>query len=138
MKTKSAILFSLITFGAIGNIAFAQEKQAAAPASAPAESRTVAPATTNTPAKTDYPVICYIEKNDREIAIKAGPHGKLYSVKTADGKVLFENLSTEQLRAQAPELQEFIKTAIVLQDNPKKDAPKQDATLRMNKLDATR
>ncbi len=60
----------------------------------------------------DYPVIGYLEKRDRTITIKAGPKGPLYSVKTADGKVLGENLSADQLRAQAPELSEFLKRAV--------------------------
>jgi hypothetical protein len=66
---------------------------------------------TNPAATSDYPVIGYIEKRDRTITIKAGPRGTLYSVATKDGKVLCKNLSEEQLRAEAPELHEFIKTA---------------------------
>jgi hypothetical protein len=62
--------------------------------------------------KTDFPVIGYIEKRGKTITIKAGPKGPLYSVKTTEGKVLCEDLSSEQLRAQAPELQEFLKTAV--------------------------
>ena len=49
---------------------------------------------------------------DRNITIKAGAKGPVYSVKTADGKVLCENLSREQLSAQLPELGEFIKTGV--------------------------
>lgn len=60
----------------------------------------------------DFPVIGYIEKRDRTITIRSGPKGTLYSVKSADGKVLFENLSADQLRAKAPELGELIKTAV--------------------------
>jgi hypothetical protein len=33
-------------------------------------------------------------------------------VKSADGKVLCNNLTLEQLRAQSPELHEFVKTAV--------------------------
>jgi hypothetical protein len=58
------------------------------------------------------PVIGYLEKQDKTITIKAGPNGPVYSVAGKDGKVLFENLSAEQLRAQAPELHDFIKTAV--------------------------
>jgi hypothetical protein len=32
--------------------------------------------------------------------------------KTTEGKTLFENLSVEQLRAQAPEIHELIRTAV--------------------------
>jgi hypothetical protein len=62
--------------------------------------------------KSDFPIIGYIEKRGKTITIKAGPKGPLYSVKTSEGKVLFENLSAEQLRAKAPDLQEFFKTAV--------------------------
>jgi hypothetical protein len=70
------------------------------------------PQTTNVTTKSDFPVIGYIEKRGKTITIKAGPKGPLYSVKTTEGKVLFEDLSAEQLRAQAPELQEFLKSAV--------------------------
>ena len=65
------------------------------------------------PAKNDqYPVIGYLEKQDRLITIKAGPKGTLYSIATKGGKELFENVSAEQLKAQAPELHELIKTGV--------------------------
>ena len=72
--------------------------------------------------KGDYPVIGYLEKRDRTITIKAGPNGPLYSVKTAAGNVLCENLSADQLRAQAPELSEFLKTAVAGDPSAKADA----------------
>jgi hypothetical protein len=68
-------------------------------------------ATTNAPAF-DFPIIGYIEKRDRTITIKSGPKETIYSVKSADGKVLCNNLTLEQLRAQSPELHEFVKTAV--------------------------
>src|SRR5437867_3803186 len=64
-----------------------------------------------TPAS-EYPVIGYLEKRGRTITIKAGPKGPVYSAKTTEGKTLFENLSVEQLRAQAPEIHELIRTAV--------------------------
>jgi hypothetical protein len=84
--------------------------------------------TTGGTVKTDYPVIGYIEKRGKTITIKAGPKGALYSVKTTEGKVLFENLSAEQLRAQAPELQEFLKTAVA--NGSGKSGVKVDASVR--------
>ena len=84
-------------------------------------------------AAADYPIIGYLEKRDRTITIKSGPKGTLYSVKTADGKVLCENLSADQLRAQAPELHEFLKTAIAGNQGTNADARvriKMDASLR--------
>lgn len=87
----------------------------------PHEARTAAPAR-SVKAAADFPVIGYLEKRDRTITIKAGPKGPLYSVKTADGKVLCENLSKEQLSAQAPGLAEFLKTAIAGPADAKADA----------------
>ena len=72
--------------------------------------------------KVEYPVIGYLEKRDRTIVIKAGPKGPLYSVRTAEGKVLHENLSADQLRAQAPELSDFLKTAVAGTPGTKADA----------------
>ena len=72
----------------------------------------------------------YIEKRDRTITIKAGPKGPVYSVKTTDGKVLFENVSAEQLRAQAPELHEFLKSAVAGTDGKNvKNGRKMDARI---------
>jgi hypothetical protein len=70
----------------------------------------------------DYPVIGCLEKCDRTITIKAGPKGPLYSIKTSGGKALCENLSKEQLSAQAPELGEYLKTAIAGVPGVKSDA----------------
>jgi hypothetical protein len=69
-------------------------------------------ASTNKTEAANYPVIGHIEKRDRTITIKSGPKGTVYTVKTDTGKILCENASLEQLRAQAPELHEFIKTAV--------------------------
>jgi hypothetical protein len=73
-----------------------------------------------------YTVIGYLEKRDRVITIKAGPRCPVYSVATKEGKVLLENLSAEQLKAQAPELHELIKTGVA-----------GDARMRSSKIDAS-
>jgi len=73
-----------------------------------------------------YAVIGYLEKRDRVITIKAGPQGPVYSVATKDGKILHENLSAEQLKAQSPELHELIKTGVA-----------GDARMRSSKIDAS-
>jgi hypothetical protein len=67
-------------------------------------------ATPQTKKEESYPVIGYLEKRDRVITIKSSPQGTIYSIATKDGKILHENLSAEQLKAQAPELYEMIKT----------------------------
>lgn len=59
-----------------------------------------------------FHVIGYLETRDRVITIKSGPKGTVYSVATKDGKILHENLSAEQLKAQAPEIHDFIKTGV--------------------------
>ncbi len=84
---------------------------------------------TNTPASSQYPVVGYLEKRGRTIIIKSGPKGPLYSVKDEKGKTLFENLSTEQLRAEAPDIHEFLKTAVA--QKGAKNGGKADASLRM-------
>jgi len=73
-----------------------------------------------------YTVIGYLEKRDRVITIKSSPHGPVYSVATKDGKVLFENLSAEQLKAQALEIHELIKTGVA-----------GDARVRTSAIDAS-
>jgi hypothetical protein len=76
----------------------------------------------------NYVVVGYLEKNDRVITIKAGPEGPVYSVATREGKVLHENLSAEQLKAQAPELHELIKTGVA--GDTRMRSSKTDASLR--------
>ena len=58
------------------------------------------------------PVIGHLETRDKVITMKSGPDGLLYLVRTKDGKILHENLSEEQLKAQAPEIHELIKTSV--------------------------
>ena len=84
-------------------------------------------------ATANFPVICYLEQRDRTITVKSGPKGPVYSVKSADGKVLYDNLSIEQLSAQAPKLGEFLKTAVAGAPGAKTDGrlrPKFDASAR--------
>ena len=85
----------------------------ATPKSAPI----VAPATETSAAKKSpevnrLPVIGHLETRDKVVTIQSGPNGLLYLVKTKDGKILHENLSEEQLKAQAPEIHELIKTSV--------------------------
>jgi len=61
---------------------------------------------------TDFiPIVC-LETRDRIVTVQSGPNGLVYLIETKDGKVLHENLSEEQLKAQAPETYELIKTAV--------------------------
>ena len=56
--------------------------------------------------------IVHLEMQDKFVTVQSGPEGLVYLVQTKDGKVLHENLSEEQLKAQAPEIHELIKTAV--------------------------
>ena len=136
MRMNQALLFGGILLVAVVGLALSQDK--AAPQSSPP--KLTAPHETQTPvpgkavkAAADFPVICYLEGRDSTITVKAGPKGPVYSVKAANGKVLYENLSIEQLSAQAPKLGEFLKTAVAGAPGTKADARlriKVDASLR--------
>jgi hypothetical protein len=60
----------------------------------------------------DYAVIGHLGGRDGIITIKTGPKGPVYTVRNAKGKLVCENRSLDQLRAEAPELHQFIKTAV--------------------------
>lgn len=140
MRTIRALLFSGVVLVAAAGLALSQDKatpQTSRPkltspheAQPPAHGKGVKTAA-------DYPVICYLEQRGRTITVKAGPKGPVYSVKTADGKMLYDNVSLEQLRAQAPALGEFLKTAVAGTPGAKADARvrvKADASLRGSAL----
>jgi hypothetical protein len=112
MTINLKLLFACATFVVGTSLLFSQNKPSPPPAQP--SSSTAKPATpaTNNPAASDFPIIGHIEKQDRTITIKAGPTGTIYSVKSANGKVLCNNVTLEQLRAQSPELHEFVKTAV--------------------------
>ena len=78
-------------------VSVAKEEQA--PAKTPSESADLIP-------------IVRLETRDKLVTVQSGPGGLVYLVETKDGKVLHENLSEEQLKAQAPEIHELIKTAV--------------------------
>jgi hypothetical protein len=114
MKTTQAFILGGSGLIAVAGLALSQDRSALESRrklTAPHDEQTAVSAA-STKAAADLPVIGYIEKRDRIITIKAGQKGPVYSVKTAGGKVLYEDLSQEQLRAQAPELGEFLKTAV--------------------------
>jgi hypothetical protein len=101
---KNSILAGLALFGFLGTALADDPKPAATPTPT-----AVAP---KAEPKESYTVIGYLEKRDRVITIKSSSHGTVYSVAGKDGKVLFENVSAEQLKAQAPELHDMIKTGV--------------------------
>lgn len=126
MKTK--VLLNVLLFGGLAAVAGPDQKPSS-PVAVPGKTE-AAPAVTTPKPAADYPIIGYLEKRGQTITIKSGPKGALYSVKNAAGKVLYENVSAEQLRAQAPELHEFLKGAMV---GP---GAVGDARVRPTKLDA--
>ena len=134
MRTTLTLFFGGVVLIAVAGLALSQDKSAShsrPKLTAPHEAQAAAPAGSAI-AGADFPVIGYIEKRDRTITIKAGPKGPVYSVKTADGKVLFNNCSMEQLIAQAPELGKDLKTAVAGAPGAKTDARvrvKMDASL---------
>jgi propanediol dehydratase small subunit len=110
MKINIKLLFACATLAAGTGLLLSQQKSPTPDQTKPATSSKPSAATTN--AVADYPIIGHIEKRDRTITIKAGPKETIYSVKSADGKVLCNNVTLEQLRAQSPDLHEFVKTAV--------------------------
>jgi len=59
-----------------------------------------------------YVVVGYMEHRDHLVTIKTGDQGTVYSVTNKkDGKILYENLTAEQLKSQSPEVFDFIKGA---------------------------
>jgi hypothetical protein len=111
MKAKQLLWFSGIMALGLAACMLAEDQHGQANLTPPKQQRPGS-TLTNLAAASDFPVIVYLERRGQTITVKAGRKGPVYSIKTAEGKTLFENLSTEQLRAQAPELQEFIKTAL--------------------------
>ena len=55
-------------------------------------------------------VIGHLEHRDRVVTIKSGAQGVVYSVRSRDGKILFDNLTAAQLKAQSPELHNVLET----------------------------
>ena len=114
MKTTQTLLFGGMVLVTVVGLALSEDRyalQSRRKLTAPHEEQTAIPAA-SPKAGINLPVIGYLEGRDRTITIKAGLKGPVYSVKTADGKVLCENLSQEQLSARLPELGEFIKTGV--------------------------
>jgi hypothetical protein len=125
MRTNLTLFLSGFVLMAVAGFGLSQDKSPAQSTrpklTTPHETQTPVPAK-RVKASADYPVICYLEQRDRTITVKAGPKGPVYSVKAANGKVLYDNVSIEQLSAQAPTLGEFLKTAVAGAPGAKMDA----------------
>jgi hypothetical protein len=90
------------------------------------------PTPENVQSTTDLPIICHVEKRDKLITVKAGRNGLIYQVATKAGKILYRDLSENELQAKAPELYQFIKMAIVGDARPNKGGAFLDARLRIS------
>jgi len=113
MKLNLKLFFACASLAVGTCLLFSQEKTLpSAPTKQATSPKPSSNAITNNDAASDFPIIGYIEKQDRTISIKSGPKETIYSVKSADGKILCNNLTLEQLRAQSPDLHEFVKTAV--------------------------
>jgi hypothetical protein len=142
MRTNKAVFFGGTLLLALAGLAISEDSPVLTAPTKPdraQKAQTPAAPLTVTSAATaaETPVIVYIERRGQTIAVKSGPKGPIYSVKTADGKVLFENLSVEQLRAQAPELHQFIKSAMAGSSGRATDASarfNKDARVRLEAL----
>ena len=112
MEAKESFLVGCMIVAGLAACSLADDKPGQKRQAQPGTPTAARPAASVTKAASDFPVIGYLEKQGQTITIKAGPKGPVYSAKTTAGKTLFENLSAEQLRAQVPELHQFIKAAV--------------------------
>jgi hypothetical protein len=90
-------------------VAAAGEKQAKP---APASSGASAVTTGTTEPTKDLPVIGHLELQGKILTLKAGAKGTVYDVTDKAGKVLARNLSADELKTQAPEVYNLLKTAV--------------------------
>src|SRR6266511_3647004 len=120
MKTTLIVGGGIAVLGSMAVFAAVQTKKAPAlPASAPrvpvaTAQKKAARAVTETP---DLIPIVHLEMQDKIVTIQSGRDGLVYLIKAKDGRVLHENLSEEQLKAQAPEIHDLIKTSVVGSDS---------------------
>jgi hypothetical protein len=74
------------------------------------------------------PVVVHLETRDRLITIKAGQHGRVYTVRDKAGRLIHRELPERDLQAKAPELYDWIKNALA--NGPRLDARLRDAHTR--------
>ena len=114
MKTTQTLLLGGLVLVTVVGLALSEDRpapQSRRKLASPHDDQTTIPAA-RPKAATIFPIIGYLKGRDCTITIKAGPKGPVYSVKTADGKVLCENLSQQQLSARLPEVGGLIKTGV--------------------------
>ena len=81
-------------------------------------------------------VIGHLEHRDRLVTVKSGAAGTVFSARGKDGKILFENLTAEQLKVQSPDIHDFIDAATAGTADLRPSQPTQ--SILSKKLDASR
>ena len=81
-------------------------------------------------------VIGHLEHRDRLVTVKSGAAGTVFSGRSKDGKLLFENLTAEQLKVQSPDIHDFIDAATAGSADLRPSGPMQ--SILSKKLDASR
>jgi hypothetical protein len=115
MKTTLIVGGVIAVLGGMAVLAAAQTRKAPAlPASPPPAPVATAQTKAARAVKesVDLIPIVHLEMQDRIVTIQSGRDGLAYLVKAKDGKVLHESLSEDQLKAQAPEIHDLIKTSV--------------------------
>ena len=117
MKTRAIeALAAVLLLGGTGcRVTETSSNERAAP-----EARAAAADRTDQPgkARVDSPVIVHLERRDERITVSAGRGGPVYTVASRSGEVLWKELSEGELRAKAPELHQFLKSALAGQSAP--------------------
>jgi hypothetical protein len=102
MVTRATLGVSLISLLVLaGCTSAARQPVAARPAPAPAVQQ-----------QPEYPVIVRIVGRSQSVTVSAGPECALYSVKSADGKVLVSQATLDELRARHPEVFHWIQPMV--------------------------
>jgi len=114
MKTNAPIWLSCaVLIAAVICVAEEKVETIARPKTAVSVAPAAPGVTAKMPAEaTNSALIGHLETRDKIVTIQSGATGLRYLVKTKEGKVLHENLSEEQLKAQAPEIHELIKMSV--------------------------
>lgn len=125
MKKINALFVAAAVLLGLAALAWAADKSATPTNTPPSKTNPPSATASNTNlAKGRFPIIGYLEGQDKVIIIKSGPKGPLYSVKDSKGKAILEDRTMDQLRAQAPEIHQLIQSAIAANTRG-------DASLRM-------
>jgi hypothetical protein len=106
MKTTAFVIFTSSLVLILGLSSCGRPQQQAPPASSPAAAQFTPTVETG-----PFVVIGHMEHRDRIVTIKSGSAGTVYSARNKEGKILFENLTAEQLKEQSPEIHDFIRSA---------------------------